>query len=522
MEPGSSPVAAGPAAGGQTFDHGWAASREGSRALKMRRREVAGGLGRLEARVAEDLRCLNLPPANWVPPRSLADGTPVLDVLVVGGGMCGQTAAFALMREGVTNLRVVDRAARGNEGPWGTFARMETLRSPKHLTSPDLGIPSLTFRAWYEARFGAEGWAALYKVWRTDWLDYLLWVRRMTGVRVENGIALEALGEGPEGLVLSTLRTEGGLQPVVARKVVLALGRDGSGAPRWPDFPSFDPASPQARERVFHSSDPIDFDALRGMRVGVLGAGASAFDNAGAALESGAAQVEMFARRAQLPQVNKSKWTSFPGFFHGFQSLPDPDRWRIYTYILSEQVPPPFESVLRCDRHPAYRLRLGEPWLDVVAASDGAIVRTESGRHRFDALIIATGFDVDLPERAELAGLRDSIVRWGDRVGQAEAERHPEAARFPYLGEGFALRSRHEERAQTLGRIHLFNWGATVSQGALASDIPGLGVGASRLAACISRDLFVENLRPLESALHALTEPELVATRWFVPAAPRD
>jgi hypothetical protein len=31
---------------------------------------------------------------------------------------------------------------------------MLTLRSPKQLIGPDLGVPSLTFRAWYEAQHG--------------------------------------------------------------------------------------------------------------------------------------------------------------------------------------------------------------------------------------------------------------------------------------------------------------------------------------------------------------------------------
>lgn len=517
MEPVPTPVAAPSAAGRTPFDHGWAASRAGSHALKEQRREVPGGLARLEERVAADLRCLNHPPANWVRPRGLADGKTALDVLVVGAGMCGQTAAFALMREGVANLRVIDRADHGCEGPWGTFARMETLRSPKHLATPDLGIPSLTFRAWYEARFGAEGWASLYKVWRTDWLDYLLWLRRMTAVPVENGVTLESLAAGPAGLLVASLRSHRGVETVVVRKVVLALGRDGSGAPRWPHFESFDPASAQARSRIFHSSEPIDFDALRGMRVGVLGAGASAFDNAGVVLESGAAAVEMFARRRHLPQFNKSKWSSFPGFFHGFRTLPDADRWRLYTYILTEQAPPPFESVLRCDRHPGFRLRLGEPWLDLRGDASGATVWTSQGEQRFDALIIATGFDVDLPERAELAGFRADILRWQDRVAPEEAAAHPEAARFPYLGDGFELRSRSPERIGTLGRVHLFNWGSTMSHAALAGDIPGLGIGATRLAGAIARDLFVEDLDAIESALHAFEEPELAPTRWFVP-----
>ncbi|MDB5731817.1 MAG: NAD(P)/FAD-dependent oxidoreductase, partial [Variovorax sp.] len=113
----------------------------------------AAALERLTAQARADLERINVPPSAWVlPAESAAGDAPVLDVLIAGAGMCGQTAAFALWREGVTNLRIVDRAARGEEGPWGTWARMLTLRSPKHVGGPDLGVPSLTFRAWYEAQ----------------------------------------------------------------------------------------------------------------------------------------------------------------------------------------------------------------------------------------------------------------------------------------------------------------------------------------------------------------------------------
>ena len=56
-----------------------------------------------------------------------------------------------------------------------------------------------------------------------------------------------------------------------------------------------------------------------------------------------------------------------------------------------------------------------------------------------------------------------------------------------------------------------------MSHGALAGDIPGLGIGARRLAGALARDLFVEDLEAIESALHAFEEPELAPTRWFVP-----
>src|SRR5256885_8568195 len=290
-------------------------------------------LPELERLARHEVAQLRYPPPNWVLPRNAADGRALVDVLVVGGGMCGQTATFALLREGVTHLRCLDRAPRGSEGPWTTFARMDILRSPKHLTGPDLGIASLTYRAYHEAKFGSADWEKLHKIDRVEWARYLMWVRETAGLPVENGVTVRSIEPVPGAV---RVNIDGG--SVRARKVVLATGREGSGALRWPKFATFDPARRTAG--VHHSADDIDFQKLKGKRIGILGAGASAFDNAAEALEAGAAAVVMFARRPILPQVNKSKWASFPGFQHGYAALDDGRRWRFYTYIFGEQVPP--------------------------------------------------------------------------------------------------------------------------------------------------------------------------------------
>ena len=91
----------------------------------------ARGLAALESRLREDLEFLCYPGKTWVPP------TPgVTDVVIVGGGMCGMVAWLALTMGGVSNMRMFDRSPEGKEGPWVTYARMETLRSPKQLTGP--------------------------------------------------------------------------------------------------------------------------------------------------------------------------------------------------------------------------------------------------------------------------------------------------------------------------------------------------------------------------------------------------
>jgi cation diffusion facilitator CzcD-associated flavoprotein CzcO len=484
----------------------------------------AAALEQLARHARVDLERINIPPPAWMlPAESATDTQPVLDVLVAGAGMCGQTAAFALRREGLTNIRVVDRALRGEEGPWGTYARMLTLRSPKQVGGPELGVPSLSFRAWYEAQHGSEGWQSLHKIGRIDWRDYLLWVRDTVGLPVENGVSLRSVSHGEGGRLLSIeLEGPGGRRETVrARQLVLALGRDGSGAPRWPDFPTLRRDDPLAASRVFHSADAIDFAAFEGKRIGVLGAGASAFDNAGSALEAGAAEVQLFARRPQLPQINKSKAASSHGFLRGFEGLDDPRKWRVYTYIFDEQVPPPWESVRRCDAHAAFTLRLGTPWLDVVPGEAGVTVALpDGGSERFDAVIFGTGFDVDLLDRPEIARYTPLVDTWARHVPPEEARRHPEPARFPYLGTGFELRAHAPgppDAAAALSRMRLFNWGATMSHGALAGDIPGLAIGATRLAQAIARDLFVEDADRHWERLQAHDEPELIATRWYVP-----
>ena len=235
---------------------------------------AATSLQELEQWVRDDLACLCYPPANWVVPTAADGGETVHDVVVIGGGMCGLVASFALIGAGIQNIRIFDRNQPGLEGPWLTYARMETLRSPKQLTGPAYGMASLTFRAWYIAQFGNEAWASLDKIPRPMWMDYLRWYRKVLALPVENGVEVKTiLPEG--GLMRLTLMGEGTTETsVLARKVVMATGRDGMGHPSIPDFVKDLPQKYWA-----HSAHDIDFAALRGKRVVVVGVGASAVDN---------------------------------------------------------------------------------------------------------------------------------------------------------------------------------------------------------------------------------------------------
>ncbi len=217
------------------------------------------------------------------------------DVVVVGAGMNGIAAAAALIFKGVRNVRILERAAAGNEGPWLTFARMDTLRSPKTLPGPALGIPSLSFRAWYEAAFGAEAWEALYKIENAVWVDYLALAaaraRSAGGTRDRRHDA----SRPPEDCCRIETASPRGDNAFFARRVVLATGRGGAGGDKIPDFIDAD----LWPDLAAHTNEAIDFARLRGRSIGIVGGGASAWDNAATALEEGAARVDMYVRRAQ-------------------------------------------------------------------------------------------------------------------------------------------------------------------------------------------------------------------------------
>lgn len=466
---------------------------------------VPAGLDALEARLRQDLAWLDLPARPWVPPR-LQDGQAVTDVAIIGGGMCGLVAAAALRLLGIDRIRVLDRAPAGQEGPWVTWARMETLRSPKTLTGPALDLPAATFRAWFEAQHGPAAFATLGKIPRVMWMDYLVWYRRVMGIAVENGVEVTLIRPEADGLL--ALETQGAGR-ILCRRVVMATGRDGLGGAWMPEVADALPPSLRA-----HSRDAIDFAALAGRRVGVVGAGASAMDNAAAALEAGCARLDMFVRRAALPRVNKFTGIGSPGVVHGFAGLPDAWKWRFLDLVLRSQTPPPRESTLRVARHPHAHLHLSSP-IRALSAEDGVIrLRTPRAEFELDFLIFATGFRVDLAARPELALLGPHIRFWGDRVRPAGGEANEELAGSPDLAPDFAFQEGEPDACPALARVHCFAFPATLSHGKLSGDIPAVSAGAQRLARGIARALFVEDREIHYAALERFDTPELLGDEW--------
>lgn len=461
------------------------------------------GLAALEQQVKRDMEVLNLPAKNWVPRRQ-----GVRDVVVIGAGMNGIAAAGALILKGIRNIEVLEAAPAGQEGPWCTYARMETLRSPKNLTGPCFGIPSLTYRAWHEARCGLDAWNALYKIPNQDWQDYLGWLQKTLRLPIRHGVTMRAV-QPADGLLRVVTDTG---EAILARRVVMATGRGAVGGMFWPNFVPGD----LRPELAAHTNDLIDFERLRGKSLAVIGAGPSALDNAAVAMLHGAASADVYVRRAQLPQINKGRGTGLP-YHHGWGELPDEDRWSVMTYIQDLQAPPPHETVHRVLRL-GVNIHLGMPTQSVRREGDRIVMRFADGTERsHDFLIVGTGFLVDMDQVPELADFAPHIARWGDRYVPPPELVRPDLAAFPYLGAGFELLPRGLTAPPEMKHIHLLNYGAHASFGGIASDIPAVAIAGERVALAILRGLFREDFPKLRAELEAFDEPELETTPFFVP-----
>ena len=432
----------------------------------------------LEKKLKEDLESIEYPPISWKLPKK----SDRYDVVIVGAGMAGLTAAFALKQVGISHLHLFDARPEHSEGPWNTYARMKTLRSGKDLMGPALGIPHLTFKAWYKAQFGSDLWEQLYKIPTHQWMEYLDWYRHVLKLPVSNNHTLVDIKTEDEVLRLTFLYQN---QKVIksCHKLILATGSEGLGGLEYPAFLKGLPKNVYA-----HTAEAIDFCAMKDKCLGVLGVGASAFDATATALEHGAGHVDMFMRRDHIPSVNKLASLTYPGFSYGYYHLPDELKVKFFENHEEVGSPPPFESLDRIASHKNLQLY---PGIFIHAAEyldEKIILHTNKGTKQYDFLILGTGFKIDLSRSSEIKTFHKQISLWKDhlmlphRLGQ-----------FPYLGPHFQFVENHPGQALFLKNIYCFNYAATLSHGLLSSDIPGISVGATRLAQGIASDFFVEN-----------------------------
>ncbi|TAW05014.1 NAD(P)/FAD-dependent oxidoreductase [Rhizobium ruizarguesonis] len=457
-------------------------------------------LRELERRAHDEMVRIEALCADW-PKLGDEDRDDLHSVVICGAGLAGLSIAFALKRRGIRSVHVIDQSDEGREGPWITCARMQTLRSPKYLSGPDLGIPSLTLRSWYEALNGADAWEALDKISRQDWMAYLVWFRRTVGIDVENSTTLSSISQAEGGLALTLSKADGTSRRITCRQLVMATGIDGCGGPRIPAMVKALPKSTWT-----HSNEPIAIDFLKGRDVAILGGGTSSFDWAVAALETGAREVTMFARSADLPRTEVLAWTNFPGFLGHFADLPDLERWRFAHLYFNFKVPPTQEQYDRARSHPGFTMQLGCGVRELVMDGGKAKLTTANGTYHADHLLLGTGYEINFALRPELAGLVEAAALWKDCFQPPQGEENALLAGYPYLGPGFELTPRYAE-AGWVSRIHMFNAGALASLGPISNGVTGLKYGVPRIVGALVKALFIDDSNRYLAALAAYDEP---------------
>ncbi|MEM1130291.1 MAG: NAD(P)/FAD-dependent oxidoreductase [Pseudomonadota bacterium] len=472
------------------------------------------GLDALEAQLREALAFLCYPGKPWVPAHRCG-GETVEDVVIIGGGMCGMLAWLSLRTGGIERLRVFDREPAGLEGPWLNYARMETLRSPKFLTGPAFGHGTLTFQAWFRAQFGTAAWEELDKIPRPMWMEYLKWYRKALDISVENGVNVDLVEPAGDYLRLTLSGATTGT--VLTRKLVLATGRDGTGKPNIPGFVEDLPRGLWA-----HSADEIDFAALKGKRVAVIGIGASAVDNAAEALEHGAAEVRHLIRRPEMPTINKMMGIGSFGFTAGYADLSDAWRWRFMQYSFATQTPSPHGSTLRVSRHPNAYFHFGKATVKTEAAGDGVRIHFADGTsYDADFLILGTGFLTDPMSRREFGDTAGRIQLWQDVYDPPDDEKNADLGRFPSLNPDFTFREKEPGTDPWLRHVYCFNYGATASLGKVSGDIPGVSDGAAWLSRAIAARLYAEDVESHWQGFQDYDTPELDGSEWTATELPQ-
>ena len=434
-------------------------------------------------RVRYDLDALGLNEPTWVEPRE-----GVYDVVIIGGGQSGLGAAFALRKERISNVLILDENPKGFEGPWLTYARMITLRTPKELLSIEGGVPSLTFREWWVALHGEQSWQDIEKIPREDWMAYLRWYRDILDLPVRNETKVLRItpADGAHDL---QLMAPSGPETIRARKVILATGIQGGGEWHTPDF--IREALP--RSRYAHTSEDIDFGALRGKRVGILGGGASAFDNAQHALGEGVATVDVFMRREKMPRINPIRFMEKTGVVPRFLSLDDGTKYRVMSHFIKLNQPPTNDTFQRSAAWPGFGLHLGSPWLSVSETPDGVEVETPKGRFTYDFVVLSTGMLTDVKLRPELTDIADHIARWSDRFTAPDDIQNRLLDIHPYLGDGFEYLPRTPVSADKVHGLFAFNYSALMSHGLSASALTGLPYALPRLAKGVADQIFLDD-----------------------------
>jgi cation diffusion facilitator CzcD-associated flavoprotein CzcO len=330
----------------------------------------------------------------------------------------------------------------------------------------------------------------------------------VVGVPVRNGCELLEVAPALGGMLAATVNSADRVETLYARKIVLATGQEAMGNWTIPEPLRHLPSSLLAS-----AADNIEFEPLHGKQVAVIGAGATAFDNAATALEAGAAGVHLLCRRAEIQLIQPYRWLTFGGFLRHFSDLDDAWRWRFMRAILEMREGFPQATYDRCARHANFHLHEGAPIEAAREAGRGVELQTPIGAFSADFLICATGIDMNFAGRPELQNCATNIAVWADRYQPPADERSPRLGRFPYLADDYALVERIAGETPWIADIHVFAIASTMSFGPSGSSINAMTTAVPKLVHGLTRGLFRADIERHWASFRAYDLPQAVVGR---------
>jgi cation diffusion facilitator CzcD-associated flavoprotein CzcO len=173
--------------------------------------------------------------------------------------------------------------------------------------------------------------------------------------------------------------------------------------------------------------------------------------------------------------------------------LPDAMRWRNFLLTDRRAASLPYDSMLRAVAFRNFHIHLATALTDVAMTGNQVSARAGRRNMRFDYVIAATGYRIELAAQPELARIHEAIALWRDRYQPGPGEENAAAGIYPYLGAGFEFLPRAGQGAPFLRNIHCFNLAAQLSFGIPVGDVPSM-VCHPRLVTAIARDLYLESV----------------------------
>ncbi|MEO1621540.1 MAG: NAD(P)/FAD-dependent oxidoreductase [Cyanobacteria bacterium J06632_3] len=463
-------------------------------------------LHQLTQAIYADLAVLNYPHKTWDYSRDHS----ILEVAILGAGHCGKSTAFGLRRNGIERVRIFDRRRSGEEGPWRSFARNATLRTPKHVTGGlEWGIANLHFSRWCSARYGEDYWERIRYIPRLLWADYLDWYGKVLDLPIQNDTEIQNITwhEEEQCFWLAAVH-QGKADFYKARFLVFATGMECAGGKNIPAI---------VRQNLpthcyHHTMDEIDFQSVLGKRVVIVGGGSSAFDNALLASKARAESVDIVVRRPALTNLNRIRWSEWNGYHRHYIDLPDEMKW---AYSLAEfklgQLPPS-HTYYQAVNQPNITLytdaainQLSYEQSDPVAGTEGLngkIVGVYGDRTlSHNIMICGTGFVTDLNLQPELKTLAPHVARWRDRYTPNPGDEQSELSQYPYLGKSLEFTPKSPEHNYLKRCYYLCSGGALVS--GFRAHLSGLQFAIPRVAYDIGKQLFIEHKEDIWDSFNA-------------------